>query len=175
MANCSIPNSIQAIGRTSTRSSRRSRKPSDREANCGSRVANCWLESGVKPPHSKARAAHEMPALFRRFAVSSFHSSATAAPSARYARKAPRWMFDIRHSAFSFSRRVKGAWWPSRSSKPLSSRLAGRGRFDSYPLRLFRFDERGLRFDLPFGATISHQTSTLKHQTFRKGGDLDVA
>jgi hypothetical protein len=33
-------------------------------------------------------------------------------------------------------RRVKGAWWPSRSSKP-SSVGNGRGRFDSYPLRVF--------------------------------------
>ena len=36
---------------------------------------------------------------------------------------------------FSFLWRVKGAWWPSRSSKPSSPRK-WRGRFDSYPLRL---------------------------------------
>ena len=35
----------------------------------------------------------------------------------------------------AFSRRVKGAWWPPRSSKPLSVCFAGRGKFDSYPLR----------------------------------------
>ena len=35
---------------------------------------------------------------------------------------------------FSFLRRVKGAWWPSRSSKPSSVRK-NRGRFDSCPLR----------------------------------------
>src|SRR5207248_4659801 len=41
-----------------------------------------------------------------------------------------------RRWAFFFCRRVKGAWWPSRSSKPLSVRqLPDRGRFDSYPLR----------------------------------------
>src|SRR5438128_12144824 len=35
------------------------------------------------------------------------------------------------------SRRVKGAWWSLRSSKPLSVPHArDRGRFDSYPLRL---------------------------------------
>jgi hypothetical protein len=34
-----------------------------------------------------------------------------------------------------FSRRVMGAWWPSRSSKPLSDRFTGRGAFDSLPLR----------------------------------------
>ena len=33
-----------------------------------------------------------------------------------------------------FFRRVKGAWWPSRSSKSPSV-LTDRGRFDSYPLR----------------------------------------
>jgi hypothetical protein len=33
-----------------------------------------------------------------------------------------------------FSWRVKGAWWPSRSSKSPSV-LTDRGRFDSYPLR----------------------------------------
>jgi len=31
--------------------------------------------------------------------------------------------------------RVMGAWWPPRSSKPLSDPLLGRGMFDSYPLR----------------------------------------
>ena len=34
-------------------------------------------------------------------------------------------------------RRVKGAWWSPRSSKPLSARFTGRGMFDSYPLRQF--------------------------------------
>jgi hypothetical protein len=38
--------------------------------------------------------------------------------------------------AFSSLWRVKGAWWPSRSSKPLSvPHSRDRGRFDSYPLR----------------------------------------
>ena len=46
------------------------------------------------------------------------------------------WTLDAGRWTFSSSGRVKGAWWPSRSSKPTSSRLAGRGRFDSYPLRV---------------------------------------
>jgi hypothetical protein len=55
-----------------------------------------------------------------------------------------RWVF-----AFFVFWRVKGAWWPSRSSKPLSVRYSpGRGRFDSYPLRLFIFDFRFSIFDL---------------------------
>ena len=41
-------------------------------------------------------------------------------------------MFDVQSA---FLRRVMGAWWPSRSSKPLSARFTGRGKFDSYPLR----------------------------------------
>jgi hypothetical protein len=128
MANCSIPSSTPAIGRISTPSSRRSRRQNDREANCGSRVANCRLESGVKPPHSKARSARKMPAPFHRFAVSPFHSSA-ALQSALRAQSVRRW-------GLCCSWRVKGAWWPSRSSKPSSPRK-WRGRFDSYPLRLF--------------------------------------
>ncbi len=46
-------------------------------------------------------------------------------------------------------RRVMGAWWPSRSSKPLSARSTGRGMFDSYPLRHFhlRFTIYKLRFE----------------------------
>ena len=60
------------------------------------------------------------------------------------------WALDVRGSVFrSYTiRRVMGAWWPSRSSKPLSARLTSRGMFDSYPLRQFH-----LRFalcDLPF-------------------------
>jgi hypothetical protein len=37
-------------------------------------------------------------------------------------------------------RRVTGAWWPPRSSKPLAVRLSDRGRFDSYPLRLISLE-----------------------------------
>ena len=48
--------------------------------------------------------------------------------------------FSILNSRFpvtALRRRVMGAWWPSRSSKPLSARFTGRGKFDSYPLRHF--------------------------------------
>src|SRR6266576_5588069 len=80
---------------------------------------------------------------------------------------------------FSFLRRVKGAWWPSRSSKPSSPRK-WRRRFDSYPLRLD-------------GSTFNAQRSTLNVQLRQlgverwtmdverflllnlKGGDVDVA
>src|ERR1035437_5121088 len=45
-----------------------------------------------------------------------------------------RWALDVKSWTFSssFPRRVTGAWWPSRSSKPLLvPRLRDRGRFDS--------------------------------------------
>src|SRR5439155_17680340 len=47
------------------------------------------------------------------------------------------WALDVRCSMFCPypPRRVMGAWWPSRSSKPLSARSTSRGMFDSYPLR----------------------------------------
>ena len=61
------------------------------------------------------------------------------------------WALDVRCSTFCLHpvRRVMGAWWPSRSSKPLSARSTGRGMFDSYPLRHFdlRFTICDSRFE----------------------------
>jgi hypothetical protein len=49
-----------------------------------------------------------------------------------------RWALGVESWAFSPIRRVRGAWWPSRSSKPLLiPHTRDQGRFDSYPLRLF--------------------------------------
>jgi hypothetical protein len=124
MANCSIPNSTPPTGRTSTTSSRRSRNLSERARIRFSLVGRWELKSGVKPPHSKARFARE---------------------------KIQRWTLSLQ-SAIRIPQseigRVKGAWWPSRSSKPLSPRK-WRGRFDSYPLRRFIFDFRFPIFDWP--------------------------
>ena len=78
----------------------------------------------------------------------------TSTPSSRLLKKLPDQfshrrildLFAIRNQCQSGSdqstiRRVKGAWWPSRSSKPLSIRYTpDRGRFDSYPLRFSIFD-----------------------------------
>src|SRR6266700_928901 len=61
-----------------------------------------------------------------------------------------RWMLDVGRWMFGLypsSWRVMGAWWPSRSSKPLSARSTGRGMFDSYPLRHFHL--RLKRFEIP--------------------------
>jgi four helix bundle protein len=66
-----------------------------------------------------------------------------------------------------FSWRVKGAWWSSRSSKPLSvPHTRGRGRFDSYPLRFSQ---------LRIGVTdcglqnVTMTTQELKNRTFEFG------
>jgi hypothetical protein len=108
MANCSIPNWTQATGRTSTPWSRLLRRQNN-------------LQPSSSIPYAKA-------ALSRR--------------TPRHASR-PKGRCTIAVSPFplfpvSFlPRRVKGAWWPSRSSKPLSvSHTRDRGRFDSYPLRL---------------------------------------
>jgi hypothetical protein len=84
-----------------------------------------------------------------------------------------RWMLDVEPSTFSFLSairdpqsaigRVKGAWWPSRSSKPSSPRK-WRGRFDSYPLRRFIFD-------FAVAAAVSAATIKLQTSNIGEGGD----
>ena len=66
-------------------------------------------------------------------------------------------------------RRVMGAWWPSRSSKPLSARSTGRGMFDSYPLRQFH-----LRFTMDDLRVVTDPLVSRKSQIVnpRKGGGL---
>ena len=111
MANCSTPNSSPVSGRISTRSLRRSRRQNSQPIACTSVNPGWWLD--VRK---------------RRQAV--------ALQSARRARTIRRCPLDVERWEFSAIRRVKGAWWPSRSSKPSSPRK-WRGRFDSYPLRVF--------------------------------------
>ena len=84
-------------------------------------------------------------------------------------------------SEFVF-RRVNGAWWPARSSKPLSARSAGRGRFDSYPLRLQRSSipkpgARRVGKELCFGlfSFPGFLVSELVPSEWQKGGGRDVA
>ena len=54
----------------------------------------------------------------------------------RFFSVAPVCFFAARRTCNLIRRRVTGAWWPPRSSKPVPVRLPDRGRFDSYPLRL---------------------------------------
>jgi hypothetical protein len=117
MANYSIPNSTPAIGRTSTPLSRQSRKQNNSAARCGPVSLRAVAESAASRPFNPQRSIQRV----------------------------GRWMLDrlfarafgVERWSFSFIWRVKGAWWSSRSSKPLSvPRTRDRGRFDSYPLRL---------------------------------------
>ena len=113
MANCSIPNSSPVSGRISTKSSRRSKR----------------RNNSATAFHARRRKGASNSNLFWGF------NSQPSTPNAqRSIQKVGRWTLEVGRWELSFSRRVKGAWWPSRSSKPSSSRKC-RGRFDSYPLR----------------------------------------
>ena len=115
----------------------------------------------------------------------------TSTPSSRLLRKLPdqfyyRRIVDlsaIRNQCQSGSDqstiwRVKGAWWPSRSSKPLSIRQPpDRGRFDSYPLRHSIFDFRLPIFYWPQIRAADRIESNIRPRTSNigRGGEPDVA
>ncbi len=149
MANCSIPNSSPASGRISTRSSRRSRKQNSQPRASVSVIrrfafsfqerrqvrhveSELWrtgaLQSALRA--RKIRSAIRNPQPRRGIAEA---EGKAATGSGERARAASEFQSAIR--------RVKGAWWPSRSSKPSLPRK-WRGRFDSYPLRQIIFDCR---------------------------------
>jgi hypothetical protein len=122
MANCSIPNSSPASGRISTRWLRRSRKQNSQPRATVS-VICCSAFSLQK----QRQVRHVESILWKSAALQSGLRAREIQSSIRNRRSAIR--------------RVKGAWWPSRSSKPSSLRK-WRGRFDSYPLRRNIFDCR---------------------------------
>jgi hypothetical protein len=171
MANCFTPNSTPAIGRTSTRSSKRLKN--------SSRASASFLEAfGL----TNATLAWTL-----RF----FNVQRSTLNAQRSIQIIGRWMLDCLPSrslvrrlvgrwTFSSSWRVKGAWWPSRSSKPSSPRK-WRGRFDSYPLREFLVvilsgAKRSRRVPWPYREVIDRASSTSLGMTNNsKGGDLDVA
>ena len=133
MANCSIPNSSPVSGRISTKSLKRSRRRNNSAA-----AFDALRLTGVAESN-----------LFRHF-----NAQRSTLNAQRSIQTIGRWMLDrllakafgVGRWEFSFSGRVKGAWWPSRSSKPSSPRKC-RDRFDSYPLRpdQLRIGECGLR------------------------------
>jgi hypothetical protein len=123
MANCSIPSSTPAIGRISTPLSRRSRKQ------------NSAASISVQP--------------IAPWPLGFFNAQRSTLNVQYSIQTVGRWMLGVERWAF-FSWRVKGAWWSSRSSKPLSApHTRSRGRFDSYPLRHSIFDFRFAIFDCP--------------------------
>ena len=157
MANCSIPNWSPASGRISTRSLRRSRRQNSQPIAGTSVNRGWWLDV-----RKRRRAA--------------------ALQNALRAPKIRRWTLDacsrfigVERWEFSAIRRVKGAWWPSRSSKPSSPRK-WRGRFDSYPLRLLICDCRFPIADC-FGPrrmiSIANRNSKIENRA--KGGEPHVA
>ena len=88
------------------------------------------------------------------------------------------WALDVGCSMFCSCppRRVMGAWWPSRSSKPLSARSTGRGMFDSYPLRHLhsRLAIDDLRFEEATQAaspadSLVNRTSQIANRKFSEG------
>ena len=116
MENCSIPNSTPAIGRTSTPLFRRSREQN-------SRASSFFEAFGL---------AHATRFWTLRF----FNVQRSTLNAQRLIETVRGWRLGVGCLAFSSLRRVRGAWWSSRSSKPLSvPHIRGRGRFDSYPLR----------------------------------------
>jgi hypothetical protein len=151
MANCSIPNSIPATGRISTPSSRRSKKES----------------SGVPQ-----RAAFRLTRIAWPWERLSFNVQRSTLKAQRSIQIVGRWKLDVGRWTFSYHRRVKGAWWPSRSSKPSSPRK-WRGRFDSYPLRL-DCSTLNVQFRQP---GVERWTMDVERFLLlnSKGGDVDVA
>ena len=148
MANCFIPNSTPAIGRTSTPLSRRSRKQ-----NSAARI----------PPQTIA----PRPLGF-------FNAQRSTLNAQRSIEAVGRWMLGVECWAFFPLWRVKGAWWSSRSSKPLSvPHTRNRGRFDSYPLR-----QLSVAASLCRGAHRTRQCTATQRRgcnNSTKGGDPHVA
>ena len=130
-----IPNWKRASSRTTTQFSRRSKGSCDRgRAGCGAfrplgriqgKTSNLQRPTSNTQRNGMLRRRCGLPAI-------GFRAS------------------DVRCKTFCPcpARRVTGAWWPSRSSKPLSARSTGRGMFDSYPLR--QLDLRFVIYDLRF-------------------------
>src|SRR5262249_24358910 len=140
MTNCSIPNLSPASGRISTKSLKRSRRQNSQLRASFSVLRGCAqkrrrVRYGEAVLWQTATLQSALPARKIQSAIGSradgIGEAEGKAAMGSGERAGQRASFNRRPAV----RRVKGAWWPSRSSKPLSSRLAGRGRFDSYPLR----------------------------------------
>jgi hypothetical protein len=156
MANCSIPNSTLATGRTSTTSSRRSRRLNSASSSFfeASRLAEAigpWTLRFLNAQRSTLNAQHSINTI------------------ERWALDACSRFIGVGRWTFSSFWRVKGAWWPSRSSKP-SSPCKRRGRFDSYPLRSFR----AVPVAVSLCETRTSPTGRRLQRSLVKGGESDV-
>ena len=161
MANCFIPNSTPATGRTSTTSSKQSRNSNSTtalgEAISLTAVTELWIRKVFNAQRS------------------TFNAQRSIQTGGRWTLDACSRFIGVGRSTFCFSRRVKGAWWPSRSSKPSPPRK-WRDRFDSYPLRGFRHRERsGAKSKEPVAVSTGNyrDSSTPLGMTNNvKGGEL---
>ena len=155
-----IPNSNPAIGQTSTPWSARSKKPNK----CGRRLCApicCEFSLVRRSTFDVRRSAFFLQRRIQPRLLNAQRSTPNAQRSiqiiGRWALGVGRWMLS------SFFRRVKGAWWPSRSSKPLLiPQTRDQDRFDSYPLRQSKFDGRWVMFEV---ATTSNLQSNINLQT----------
>ena len=172
---CSTPSSKLANGRTSIRSLSKlkrsnSRSFSDHPVSSVFRRGGALLSFRIKKGHCAAGTPPSIGARLESLpgamtALKSLQSFNLQRPTLNVQRpikqlRVGRWTSEVRRWTFcDVFRRVKGAWWPSRSSKPPSAGN-GRDRFDSYPLRHTKFG-----CSRPLGHPTSPQTSiiTFKH------------
>ena len=156
MANSSIPNSPPANGRTSRPSLRKLRRQRPNEFRNQESRKEPKSQGVTQVCGRRARLHFQSKSAFRVRVFSSWFPG-----------------FQI-----FLVRRVNGAWWRARSSKPLSiPHPRDRGRFDSYPLRLpFGNGESGnqeARKNLTIGGTRISTSWFPGFQIFplTKGGD----
>jgi hypothetical protein len=150
-----IPNSNPAIGQTSTPSSPRLKRQN--ECGRGLSAPTCCEFVLVR------RSAFDV----RRSTFSLQRRIQPRLSNAQRPTACPELVEWVGRWTFALFRRVKGAWWPSRSSKPLLiPHTRDQGRFDSYPLRRSKFDGRWVMFEVAttsnLQSNINLQTSTLK-------------
>ena len=178
-----IPNSNPAIGQTSTPWSARSKKPNK----CGRRLCApicCEFSLVRRSTFDVRRSAFSLQSAIQRadgeasccepsrsvapWTLRLFNAQRSTLNAQRSIQTVRRWALDVGRWAFSSFRRVRGAWWPSRSSKPLLiPHTRDQDRFDSYPLRHSKFDGRWVMFEVAttsnLQSNINLQTSNLKH------------
>jgi hypothetical protein len=162
MANCFIPNSTPATGRTSTTSSRRSRRLNSTTPLGEAISLTAVTELSIRKVFNAQRSTP----MNREQAFNAQRSIQTVG---RWTLDACSRFIGVGRLTFSFYGRVKGAWWPSRSSKP-SSPSKRRGRFDSYPLRSFP----GVSVAVSLCETRTSPTGRRLQRSLVKGGESDV-
>ena len=153
MANYSIPSSTPAIGRTSTPLSRRSRKQNSASA---SFFAKLTPTKTIQPR-----------------TLDFFNAQRPTLNAQRSIQTVGHWTLSVGRWAFASLWRVKGAWWSSRSSKPLSvPHTRNRGRFDSYPLRqICLVIPASRRIPCTYPKAFQRDSSSCLGMTRAKGGD----